>query len=257
VITWLITLIWVIWGVLMYRKEEIRQRVTALHNEYGTPTTTRNQEERIEPEMTELLPGRRSSVGDWQPREHTKPDTQRSDLVDMTQVDDGDPTRMETGKAAKSLGLDAPGWKRYRTIMVTNIPPAMRDEKHLRYYFSEALHKAPPTRQWKHVVPHFVKTQAGRAQALASTPKPSMDISRSALASMVTGVTDIAVSTGMTLSKADNQIVEDIVLVHKLGELGRLRQRRDAVIKQLESVSHATWVHATSYRTYSPFFSLR
>jgi hypothetical protein len=41
----------------------------------------------------------------------------------------------------------------------------------------------------------------------------------------------------MTLSSARNKIIEDVILVHKLGELGRLRERRDAVIKQLESVS--------------------
>jgi hypothetical protein len=222
----------------MYRKEDIRQRVLALHNEYGSDSTTTDRRKSVEPEMSELLPGRRSSVGDWTVQEHSKPNTQRSDLVDMTQVDDGEPTLAETGKAIKACGLDAPGWKRYRTIMVSNIPPAMRDEKHLQYYFSEALHKAPPPKEWKHAVPHFVKKQANRAQAITGTPKPSMDLSRSALASMVVGVTDVAVTTGMTLSQANNRIVDEIVLVHKLGELGRLRERRDGVIKQLESVSH-------------------
>lgn len=226
----------------MYRKEDIRQRVVALHNEYGAASTTKDQMESVEPEMTELLPGRRSSVGDWTIQQHSKPNMQRSDLVDMTQVDDGEPTLAETEKAVKSLGLDAPGWKRYRTIMVSNIPPAMRDEKHLQYYFSEALHKAPPPKAWKHAVPHFVKKQANRAQAIAGTPKPSMDLSRSAMASMVVGITDVAVTTGMTLSQADNRIVDDIVLVHKLGELGRLRERREAVIKQLENVSSGSVV---------------
>lgn len=244
VITWIGNLIWVIWGVLMYRKEEIRKRLVALKNEYGGHKTEAIQEDGEEREMSELLPGRKSSIGNWPRGEHAQPNLQRDDRVDATQVSDGEPSPNETERTAKSLGLDAPGWKRYRTIMVTNIPPAMRDEKHLHYYFSEHLHKPPPPKQWKHAATHFVKKQAGRAQAIAGTPKPSMDISRTAMGSMLMGVTDVAVSTGMTLSSARNKIVEDIVLVHKLGELGRLRQRRDAVIKQLETVSWREHIHA-------------
>jgi hypothetical protein len=237
VITWIGNLIWVIWGVLMYRKEEIRKRIVALRNEHGDRDGSAIQEETEEREMSELLPGRKSSVNGWPMGEHMHPNTQRSDRIDQTQVSDGEPSPAEMEKTARSLGLDAPGWKRYRTIMVTNIPPAMRDEKHLHYYFSEHLHKPAPPKQWKHAATHFVKKQAGRAQAIAGTPKPSMDITRTALGSVVMGVTDVAVSTGMTLSSARNKIVEDVILVHKLGELGRLRERRDAVIKQLESVS--------------------
>jgi hypothetical protein len=230
----------------MYRKEEIRKRIVALRNEHGDRNVLAIQEETEEREMSELLPGRKSSVNGWPMGEHLHPNTQRDDRVDQTQVSDGEPSPTETEKTAKSLGLDAPGWKRYRTIMVTNIPPAMRDEKHLHYYFSEHLHKPAPPKQWKHAATHFVKKQAGRAQTIAGTPKPSMDITRTAMGSVVMGVTDVAVSTGMTLSSARNKIIEDVILVHKLGELGRLRERRDAVIKQLESVSRI--VSSLAYR---------
>jgi hypothetical protein len=238
VLTWLANLVWVIWGVLMYRKEDIRKRAVALESEFGSSALPNIQEEPEGEEMIELLQERKTSIGP----QHEKPNLQRSDLVDATQAE-GTGNTNEPGKQRKFLGLDAPGWKRYRTIMVTNIPPAMRDEKHLRFYFAEHLHKAAPPRAWKHAVPQLVKRQVGRAQAVVGggTPRNSMDVNRDALGAMVVGISDVAISTAMSLKEAENTIVEDVVLVRKLGELGRLRQRRDEVVKQLELVSRISF----------------
>lgn len=167
----------------------------------------------------------------------------RSDLVDSTQ----EPTSASTSDPAADhdllaenqyLGLDAPGYKRYRTILVTNIPPSLRSEADLQQYFTENLSKSKPSNEWKEIVPDFIKRQLDRTQELVASPRESFQGSRQG--SLMNGLTGLAGAFALRglafYGETDESIVEEVVLVRKLGELGALRQRRAEVVARLEAV---------------------
>lgn len=168
----------------------------------------------------------------------------RSDLVDSTQ----EPTSASTSDpaadhdqhaaASQNLGLDAPGYKRYRTILVTNIPPSLRSEADLQQYFTENLSKSKPSNEWKEIVPDFIKRQLDRTQELVASPRESFQGSRQG--SLMNGLTGLAGAFALRglafYGETDESIVEEVVLVRKLGELGALRQRRAEVVARLEAV---------------------
>lgn len=171
----------------------------------------------------------------------------RSDLVDSTQdetsastsdpADNDQPT-----SSTENLGLNAPGYKRYRTILVTNIPPSLRSEADLQQYFTENLSKSKPSNEWKEIVPDFIKRQLDRTQELvASSPRNSFQGQPGGRAgSIMDGSTGISQAFALRslafYGETDESIVEEVVLVRKLGELGALRQRRAEVIARLEAV---------------------
>lgn len=172
----------------------------------------------------------------------------RSDLVDSTVEETGASTSDPAADhdhhiATESLGLDAPGYKRYRTILVTNIPPSLRSEADLQQYFTENLSKSKPSNEWKEIVPDFIKRQLDRTQELVASPRDSFQGARpgSRQGSMINGLTGLAGAFALRglafYGEADESIVEEVVLVRKLGELGALRQRRAEVVARLEAVS--------------------
>lgn len=171
----------------------------------------------------------------------------RSDLVDSTLEETSASTSNPADNdqptvSTESLGLDAPGYKRYRTLLVTNIPPVMRSEEALQQYFTENLSKAKPSNEWRDVIPEFVKRQLDRTQELVASPRTSFQgLPGSRNGSMLNGMTGISQAFALRnlafYGETDVSIVEEVVLVRKLGELGALRQRRAEVIARLEAVS--------------------
>lgn len=171
----------------------------------------------------------------------------RSDLVDSTlaetsastsdPADDDQPTI-----STESMGLDAPGYKRYRTILVTNIPPTLRSEAALQQYFTENLSKSKPSNEWKEIVPGFVKRQLDRTQELVASPRTSFQGQPGSRdGSIMNGLTGISQAFALRnlafYGETDATVVDEVVLVRKLGELGALRQRRAEVVARLEAVS--------------------
>lgn len=109
-----------------------------------------------------------------------------------------------------ALPEDYEGIKRFRTVMVLNIPPDMRDENILQDYFDYYIEKhhqrkqdpskrKPLTKRFKHAIP------------IGQNPSYAVDV-----------------------EPAENSSVEDVVLVRKLGVLINLRSRREEVLKKLE-----------------------
>lgn len=171
----------------------------------------------------------------------------RSDLVDSTVAEtsagtsdpaDNDQPTIST----ESMGLEAPGYKRYRTLLVTNIPPALRSEAALQQYFTENLSKSKPSNEWKEIVPDFLKRQLDRTQELVASPRTSFQGQPgSRNGSIMNGLTGISQAFALRnlafYGETDTTIVDEVVLVRKLGELGALRQRRAEVVARLEAVS--------------------
>lgn len=226
----------------MYRKENIRQQGIALERKYQvssdrSPDPNGDQLLDLQEKEDEgLISGKKEN---WKPSTHLMPNLNRSDAVDQTQTSStGDLAEGGEGEEeqeeASHLGLASPGWKRFRTVMVTNIPPSMRDEQVLRRYFSSHLEHTPAKKAWKQVLPPLVQRPVGLAQAIASTPKQSIDLVAGQPYSAIMGE---PVNVSSLHGKLLNPPVEDIIMIRKLGELGRLRERREDIVKQLEAVS--------------------
>ncbi|WVQ97269.1 hypothetical protein IAU59_004380 [Kwoniella sp. CBS 9459] len=116
-------------------------------------------------------------------------------------------TRGEEGQDSWSMAEDCPGTKRYRTLMVTNIPPDMRDEAVLREYFDHYLHR------------HRVKK--GGLEKFTSGKRKSR-------ASF-----DALGTIGGIEIPLDSE-VDEVILVRKLGTISSLRGRRQDVLRKLE-----------------------
>ncbi|ODN77902.1 hypothetical protein L202_05008 [Cryptococcus amylolentus CBS 6039] len=119
-------------------------------------------------------------------------------------------SRGEEGQDDIHPYADRPGLKRFRTIMVTNIPPDMRDEKVLKEYFDYYIQrhharKADPQKR----VP--IGTIIKQVIPIGQNPSYSVDVEPS-----------------------EGSDVEEIVLVRKLSRLQNLRNRRENVLRQLE-----------------------
>ncbi|WWD09529.1 hypothetical protein V865_007656 [Kwoniella europaea PYCC6329] len=113
-------------------------------------------------------------------------------------------TRGEEGQDSCSIVEDCKGVKRYRTLMVTNIPPDMRDETILRDYFN-----------------YYIQRHHARKQSPKNRPdlkKPRLSLNALEL-------------TGWTNEESD---VEEVILVRKLHTIASLRDRRQDVLRKLE-----------------------
>ncbi|WVQ62072.1 uncharacterized protein L199_000207 [Kwoniella botswanensis] len=116
-------------------------------------------------------------------------------------------TRGEEGQDSSSIVEDCKGVKRYRTLMVTNVPPDMRDETILRDYFN-----------------YYIQRHHARKQSPKNRPdlkKPRLSLNALEL-------------TGWTNEESD---VEEVILVRKLHTIASLRDRRQDVLRKLEIVS--------------------
>jgi hypothetical protein len=230
----------------MYRKRGVAEQKFQLHhvsNKSKLPSRLNVIKEKNEPSGLRQTFTREDIIDAKPPVNLT-----RSDLVDSTVAEtsagtsdpaDNDQPTIST----ESMGLDAPGYKRYRTLLVTNIPPALRSETALQQYFTENLSKSKPSNEWKEIVPDFLKRQLDRTQELvAASPRNSFQGQPgSRNGSIVNGLTGISQAFALRnlafYGETDTTIVDEVVLVRKLGELGALRQRRAEVVARLEAVS--------------------
>ncbi|KAG8953010.1 hypothetical protein FRC03_011953 [Tulasnella sp. 419] len=123
------------------------------------------------------------------------------------------------------------GW-RLRTIMVSNIPPQLRDEKTLKEYFefymSRPLHEPPPAPGLVSGIVSFISrfTQARgikKAAAEESVPPTPIRTNRSSLAD------DETLGSKHTPPK-----IEKVLVVRKMTELASLLDRREEVLRKLE-----------------------
>lgn len=230
----------------MYRKRQIAEQRQQLQKTAATCGAKSRPRPKREKSETSVL--RQSVTPDEFPKPTQAVNFTRSDLVDSTLASTSASTSNPSDNdqpiaSEENLGLDAPGYKRFRTILVTNIPPLMRNETTLAEYFTEHLSKNKASNEWKEIVPDFLKRQLDRTQEFVTTPRGSFQGERepgSRAGSIMNGATGLAQGLGLrTLAffgEVDDSIVEDVVLVRKLGELGALRQRRDDVVARLETV---------------------
>lgn len=119
------------------------------------------------------------------------------------------------------------GW-RLRTVMLTNIPAHLRDEKLIRQYFDYylALVKSEPP-PVPGLIQRWVAFLHRNAQARAAR-----DVERSEKVDEESGET--ASTAEEVQEKESAAIIDKVVIVRKMTELASLVQRRDEVLKKLE-----------------------
>ncbi|KAE8542852.1 hypothetical protein D1P53_000915 [Cryptococcus gattii VGV] len=118
----------------------------------------------------------------------------------------------EEGMDGMALPEDFEGIKRFRTVMVLNIPPDMRDETILQDYFDYYIEKR-----------HQRKQDPSKRKPLTKRFKHAIPIGQS-----------LSYPVPVDVEPAEKSSVEDVVLVRKLGVLINLRSRREEVLKKLE-----------------------
>ncbi len=235
-ITWILTVLWITWGGLAYRRREVRQlaaRVKAL-------------------QQAKILAAR---------------------------GEDG----IAGGETYKwTVGNDCEGIKRFRTLLVANIPPdstqrllsrlstiadtvEVRDEQTLRDYFDYYLHRhlarsnnMPIPKE----TPRISKEGARYAVSRPSTQQSHIGFNEvvkkrnhpktnDEKASKSPDFTDAPARASGETQAGDSDLlweseVHEVILVRKLGPLANLRDRRQKVLRQLEVVSvfqTLSWSH--------------
>ncbi|WVQ82649.1 hypothetical protein IAT38_004781 [Cryptococcus sp. DSM 104549] len=185
-ITWGATVLWITWGAVAYRRREVRT--------LGKRVRAR-REGKTEGEGG--VAGGMGGVG-----------------VGEGQGDDD----------KWSIGEECEGIKRFKTLMVTNVPPDMRDESVLRDYFD-----------------YFLKRHAARK---ASSKNPAASAGSTIAPTMGKLIKQVLpISQGEDAERAFKMgeglesDVQEVVLVRKLGRLINLRGRREDVLRKLE-VAH-------------------
>ncbi|WVW82430.1 hypothetical protein I302_104440 [Kwoniella bestiolae CBS 10118] len=116
-------------------------------------------------------------------------------------------TRGEDGQDSSSMVEDCKGIKRYRTLMVTNIPPDMRDETILKDYFNYYIQR------------HHARKRAP-SQNRPEVKKPRLSLNALEL-------------PDHDWTNEDSE-VEEVILVRKLNTIASLRERRQDVLRKLE-----------------------
>ncbi|WWC66498.1 uncharacterized protein I206_100400 [Kwoniella pini CBS 10737] len=118
-----------------------------------------------------------------------------------------DMTRGEEGEDTASTMNEPKGIKRYRTLMVTNIPPDMRDEHILRDYFD-----------------YYLQRHHSRKRS-PDQPRPQLNKPRLSL-------------NGVELHRhewtTEGSEIDEVILVRKLNTIASLRDRRQDVLRKLE-----------------------
>ena len=198
--TWLITILWVTWGAVGYRRREVRN----LNIKMKALRDTRRQTEGGESGLNEEENERREAIEGCE------------------------------------------GIKRYRTLLVSNIPPDMRDEATLASYFDHYLNRH---------VDRMVQSGKPVPIPAASTsepvvpPHPPSTIrkllkrkQRQDVLMEKDGEATPRESWSKVRPGEDGEIeereshVDEVILVKKLAGLYNLRSRRDDVLKRLEVV---------------------
>ncbi|WVQ77073.1 hypothetical protein IAR50_006756 [Cryptococcus sp. DSM 104548] len=119
-------------------------------------------------------------------------------------------SRGEEGQDDIHPYADCPGLKRFRTVMVTNIPPDMRDEKVLKEYFDYYIQRH-----------HARKADPQKRVPIGTILKQVIPIGQNP-------------SYSVNVKPSKGSVVDEVVLVRKLTRLQNLRNRRLNVLRQLE-----------------------
>lgn len=155
--------------------------------------------------------------------------------------------QQETGSAQQvTPAVEEPvGLKRFRTIMVTNIPPDMRNGDHLRDYFEHYLHRYRLHFGQATLLSKIDRSTAKTREKAGKIIRKGAFFRKSRGGKEVQGVEagtsqETVVDDDLSSDEGDSQPageVNEVIFVRKLGALASLRQRRMAVVRQLE-VAH-------------------
>lgn len=247
VITWIANLLWVIWGVLGYRRKQMQEHLMEIRNKIAQQKE--HQEEQEEKNSTGSSPtptnDQKSSQSPVSPHTalHDQIDEGDQD-PDMEQIQVGlaratppSPSTSHNPTPAAEL-LTRPGFEKYRTIMVTNIPPFMRDEVILKQFYS--THLRGFAMGWKAELPMFFRRHVmnrkdrSRKKHTIKLHRGSEDGSRK----------DIIPPDGDQFRRSSDDdvndrsaddFIEEVILVRRSNELETLRRQHANVIKQLET----------------------
>jgi hypothetical protein len=242
--TWSACLIWIAWGGIKYRREavestlhrarlEAHQQLAKAARMDGLPPTVRG------PSPLAVLPGGSIILDDPKP-------SAESPLVEPVDF----PGVNRPAHPASTDALPAPrGWKQ-RTVLVSNIPPDMRDQACLMAYFDDGL---------RSVLKRRARKARERAAIGEARSKSRRSVNMTGSKSGTTdGVEDDVVQLRPGRRSADSAgngddgsdeddddgaddgcasgtgIVEEVVVVRRMLELHKLRQRRINVLGALE-----------------------
>ncbi|EIW72492.1 hypothetical protein TREMEDRAFT_66911 [Tremella mesenterica DSM 1558] len=147
----------------------------------------------------------------------------------------------EDGNAAAVHGDDCEGIKRFKTIMVTNVPPDMRNEQTIRDYFEHHIHRYRARfgdgAQQPKSSPIFgrKKSEKGRLARHSSVFRKNNEKGETPHSSPVPEEELSANDCASADDEHEAREVDEVIFVRKLGPLENLRARRHAVLRQLEA----------------------
>ena len=243
--TWSACLIWIAWGGIKYRREAVestlhrarleahQQLAKAARMDGMPPATVRG------PSPLAVLPGGPIILDDPKPSVES-PMVEPIDFPGITRPAHPDSTD----------SLPAPrGWKQ-RTVLVSNIPPDMRDQACLTAYFADGLRSVLKRRARK------ARERAAIGEARAKSRRSSVNLVGGSKSGPGAEVEDDVIqlrpdrrsnddSAGNSDGDDDEDdgedgcasgtsIVEEVVVVRRMLELHKLRQRRINVLGALE-----------------------
>lgn len=228
--TWVAGLVWVAWGGLKYRRQAVE---STLHQARLDAASKRREPDglpRAKPTAARVgypAEGMIASGGGPPKSSALCPNGASDDGGDS----DGGLDNADDGKTGPR------GWK-HRTVLVANIPPDMRDPDVLRAYFSDGL---------RGVLKRRARKARARAQGNAGQGGVAARIAKRARTSA-----DGREGVGLRDDPSEEDdldgddagfageeggrtgVVEDVVVVRRLLELHKLRERRLDVLGQLE-----------------------
>ncbi len=281
IITWVLAVWWVLRGGLLMREQEIQKTIndldfrgrTAKLDVNGNPIDDAAETAKLMPAGSVVVippsPVHAEQAPSAQAQASPAGTLQGSlECRDSKDLDKG--KDMETGKAELELpdpAVDAAvqpslaaGLAQYRTILVSNIPPAMRSISVLQAYFDHGLsqpehkhalepfHKDPKAFIVRHIKRHGVLGSPTATSHLPKLPKLSKHKAKSSIGDVLADPAGVdpqvpaaegeqgQVVEVPVMVEAESK-VQEIVLVRKLEELHMLRERREKIRKRLELVS--------------------
>ncbi len=274
IITWVGAVWWVVTGGIKYRQVEIQgtidelkergrtQKVTVdggpMIDDYGTPVLAIRSGNELGAGKEAGDSGSKEPLGPVERSERSSESTRSEDERATTNKDQktgnekatlrkdristsspsNDPQDTTSCDARPILPSLEAGLKQFRTVLVSNIPPAMRDENTLRTYFETALSAPEPATAMEPFTQDpvaFMKRHFKRNSNMLRMPKSHLPVYRPKKEIGKTLPDVQEVTEGNMDSSAGP--VEEIVLVRKVQDIASLRKRLEATRKRLELVS--------------------
>ncbi|CED82431.1 Uncharacterized conserved protein [Phaffia rhodozyma] len=203
-VTWVAILLWFSWGCLRYRRINIEADLQAAERSAYPPKSPS-----CSPPSVPSYDGNNMSQTD--PTTSIAPDLSAQSLHPTRSVLQSDmyfsaPLVTPDQKLIENLGPR--GW-RFRTLMVSNVPPDMRDPEVLRTYFQQGLDRNDILVNRSNQRVSFFGTDPAQATC-------SLDIER------------------RLVEEQEAEPITEVVIVRRLLELEKLRERRADVLKRLE-----------------------